>query len=317
MAAPRNVERYFSKYAAEWLAGAYGYETLPQKYPVGANRMRLAIQAILQRIGSTKFRLIDLGCGGGELCIHVAQLGAEACGIDFAEGMISEAKKKRKKLSKEVRRRLTFTVGSVLDNNPTSKSYDAATALGLIEYLPEDSTFFAEARRLLKPGGVLVVSCRNRLFNMASLNEYTGREVKGGSAGNLLYEIASLTGGIVSPKLMAEFARKLKLDPAKLEEAVRIDLQGERRVKTPKKIAPDFGQPRRQHTPHELEQSARAAGFIKPAFYGVHPHPLPPSLEVVAPRFYNHLASVFEVFEGSPVSLLWSSAFIGVFSKPK
>ena len=45
------------------------------------------------------------------------------------------------------------------------------TAMGLIEYLPDDDGLFAEAARLLRPGGRFAVSCRNRLYNLQSANE--------------------------------------------------------------------------------------------------------------------------------------------------
>lgn len=310
------VRNYFSEHALEWLVGAYGEEALHWKYPVGAHRVRVAIQSIARRIGSTG-SLVDLGCGGGELCIHAARLGMSVTGVDIAEGMISDANKKRDALADELQTRLTFALGEVLENKLPAESYNAATALGLIEYLPQDGPFFREAYRLLKPGGVLAVSCRNRLFNMTGLNEYTTREIKDGSSNSLISEIESLTQQEISPEVMNEFVQRLESTVHNMNPALQLDLKNKAEKGVARKTVAKFDLQRRQHTPDELMASASAAGFVNSAFVGVHPHLLPPKLEASVPRLYNQLASVLEVFEDLPISLVWSSAFVGVFSKPE
>jgi len=310
------VRRYFSDHADRWLADAYGRRPIPTTYPVGMHRVRLAIEAVARRVELQCCRLVDLGCGGGELCVHVAQLGGQATGVDIAEGMIAQAEGKRQGLSDDLAERLRFIVADVLDNRLPAGGFDAVTALGLIEYLPEDQPFFNEANRLLRPGGVLVVSCRNRLFNLASLNQYTQREIDADQAGPLLSEIVSMTADLVCAEVMAEFVARLKAALPRLEEAIQLDLKDQSEVTEDfRKPASTFGQARRQHTPMQLQASARSAGFVNPQFFAVHPHPLPPRLEKSAPRFYNQLAGVFEVFERLPVSLTFSSAFIAVFTK--
>lgn len=311
------VRQYFSDHAREWLAGAYGTEGPSGKYPIGLHRVRLTLEAIVNRIEEVHRSIIDLGCGGGDLCIHASQLGMSATGIDIAEGMISSANEKKGALPEEIQRRLAFISGNVLDNNLTSENYDAVTALGLIEYLPEDGALFAEAHRLLKPGGVFVVSCRNRLFNISSLNDYTIREIEEDSAQSLLSNLATLPLDDIALKSLEDFVRRLKESLPKLEEAIQADRKDSEEGNGIKKRVAPFEQKRRQHTTDQLWQSAKEAGFVESAFIGVHPHPFPPRLEPLAPRFYNQVASVFEVFENSPVSLVWSSAFLGVFAKPK
>jgi SAM-dependent methyltransferase len=313
MADLNYVKEYFSEHATKWLAGAYGNGVLPQKYPVGTQRVRLAMEAIATRIGA-KGTLVDLGCGGGELCVHAAGLGMNATGIDIAPGMIAEAEKKLEFLPKAFQSRLKFVAGDLFGNKLPSKEYDCAVALGLLEYLPEDDRFFAETFRLLKPGGVLVVSCRNRLFNFASFNDYTKHELNSNHASALLSELSSHLEA-ASLNLLADFLSKLKSQLPLLEEALANDLKTKESSGL-RKDAVIFNQDRRQHTPRQLQESAQAAGFVQPEFIGVHPHPLPPILERSAPCFYNQFGAAFEAFEKSSVSLVWSSAFIGVFSKP-
>src|SRR6266849_3122558 len=81
------VKDYFDRNAAAWVEGAYAGGS---KFPIGPERVRLAIEGVApaMRDGAV---LVDLGCGGGQLCIHAARLGWSATGVDVAPGMIEEA----------------------------------------------------------------------------------------------------------------------------------------------------------------------------------------------------------------------------------
>src|SRR5205814_561315 len=138
-------------------------------------------------------------------------------------------------------------------------------------------------------GGVLVVSCRNRLFNVASLNEYTTREIQAGAAPRLLDELRTLRPGAEWREALADFVARLREALPELEQALEDD--GEDADARPPVAT--FAAPRRQHTPRELIQAAAAAGFRDPRVVGVHPHPLPPACEPLAPHAYNRLAVCF------------------------
>jgi SAM-dependent methyltransferase len=305
------TRRYFSDGAGRWLATAYGGDEHPVSYPVGARRVRRALEVIVERLGAPGGRLLDLGCGGGDLCVEAAALGFEASGIDVAEGMIAEADARRRALPPAIGQRLAFRVGDVLTAELAEASVDAVTALGLLEYLDDDAAFFRSAARWLRPGGVLVVSCRNRLFNLASLNDYTRREIQSGEAVGLLDELSAQRPGPELAGALTEFMGRLREALPALEEALAAD----RAAPPDAAAAATFAGRRRQHTPRELAAVAAAAGLRDAAVVPVHPHPFPPALEHAAPRFYNRLAGVFEALEASPASLAWSSSFLGVFSR--
>jgi len=310
---PAYTRRYFSDGARRWLAMAYVDGTQPAGYPLGSNRVRLALTAAVDRLGAARGRLVDVGCGGGDLCFRAAELGFDTLGVDIAEGMIAEARRRAEELAPAVRARIEFRVADVLALGDDGKGpLDAVTALGLVEYLADDAKFFAWAARRLRPGGVLVVSCRNRLFNMASLNEYTRRECDGGGAPALLGDLAALPIGCDAPALLDDFVRRLKDALPELETALAQDRAAG--AEAPDRSA-EFRGERRQHTPREIEAVARAAGFQLTGSMGLHPHPWPPAWERVAPRFYNRLASVYEALETAPASLMWSSSFVAAFTR--
>ena len=252
MTSREYVRRYFSDSARQWLARAYDDVEETAAYPVGAQRTRLALEAVVDRLGTAQGHLVDLGCGGGNLALHV-------------------------------------------------------------EYLAADEPFLAETARLLRGGGVLVVSCRNRLFNATSGNDYTREEIETGSATGLLEELATLRPDRAVVPLLGEVVARLREALPGLERALAKDAASEgARVA---RSSPVFGQRRRQHSPAGFAAAAAAAGFRHPRFFGVHPHVLSPALEAVAPRFYNRFAAALEPLESAPVSLAWSSAFLAVFTR--
>ena len=318
MADLRYVQEYFGRNAALWNRGHYGRDRWPRVYPIGTHRVRVALEQAARRLGHTRGRLVDLGCGGGDLCAHAAQLGFDATGIDVAEGMIEQARQRVAVVTNGSESDATGTVslrvGDALRNDLPAASFDAVTAIGLIEYLPGDQPLFAEAQRLLKPGGVLVVSARNRVFNLQSLNEYTTTELERGSAGELVAWLRGEEPPEVDVQVLRAFASRIAEIGREIEAVLAADLS--ETVDLSRDQPVPFGQVRRQHSPEELASAADEVGLTTPTFVGVHPHPLPPALERQAPRLFNRLASAFEAFEQTPMSLRWSSALIAVFSKP-
>lgn len=313
MTSREYVRRYFSDSARQWLARAYDDVEETAAYPVGAQRTRLALEGVVDRLGTAQGHLVDLGCGGGNLALHAVDLGFRATGVDLAEGMIAEAEARRAALVPDARDRVSFRVADVLETGLPTGSADAVTAIGLVEYLAADEPFLAETARLLRGGGVLVVSCRNRLFNATSGNDYTREEIETGSATGLLEELATLRPDRAVVPLLGEVVARLREALPGLERALAKDAASEgARVA---RSSPVFGQRRRQHSPAGFAAAAAAAGFRHPRFFGVHPHVLSPALEAVAPRFYNRFAAALEPLESAPVSLAWSSAFLAVFTR--
>ena len=295
------VKEYFDRHAEAWVEAAYAGDA---KFPIGAERVRLALEGVepARRDGAA---LVDLGCGGGQLCVHAARLGWSAVGVDVAPAMIEQAKRERGDLP------IRYLAASFDDNGLDDGAFDAVAALGLIEYLPDDAAFFTEARRLLRPGGRLAVSCRNRLYNLQSANHYTQRELDRGDAVALADELAA-TLDETGPAELRELADELAAAGAELAEAARRD-----RDEPSHRLldhARTFGEDRRQHTPRALADVAERAGFRNVSVLALHPHPLPPDLERLSPRFYNRLALAWQrPLERSPLGLAFCSAFVAIF----
>jgi len=296
------VREYFDRHAHAWVEAAYVGDA---RFPVGAERVRLAIEAIAPAMQDGA-RLADLGCGGGQLCQHAARLGWNPVGVDSAAGMIDEARAAAGELEIE------WVVADYDRSGLPAGGFDAVTALGLIEYLPDDDGLFAEAARLLRPGGRFGVSCRNRLFNLLSANDYTEAEYEG-DAGRLLAELREHIAA-TNPADLRALAESLAAAADDLEEAVAADRD------VPPPVLHDhrrsFERGRRQHTPRELLPLAERHGFRADGVLGLHPHPLPPALEPLAPRTYNRIALAWQRgLERSPAALAFCTAFVAAFER--
>ena len=298
-----SVREYFDRHASEWVEAAYAGGV---KFPVGPERVRLAIEGVAPAVPEGG-ALVDLGCGGGQLVAHAARLGWRAIGVDVAPAMIEEARSATDGLDVEL------LVAGYDESGLESGSFDAVTAMGLIEYLPDDDGLFAEAARLLRPGGRFSVSCRNRLYNVQSANRYTARELERGDAAALL---AELRDGLerVSPHELNALAGEVAASGAELVDAAATDA-----AEPPPDLfdhPTTFGDDRRQHTPAGLAASAARAGFSAVETLALHPHPLPPDLERLAPRLYNRLALAWQrPLERSPLGLAFCTAFVAVFER--
>ena len=304
------IRDYFDRHAHAWLEEAYTEGDTPAAFPLGRERLRLALGPVADAGG----KLVDLGCGGGHLCAVAAGLGLTVTGVDVAPGMIEEAEALRATLPAEEAERISFVTSPIGKTDLPDGEFDSATAMGLIEYLPEDAALFEPARRLLKPRGILAVSCRNRLFNLQSGNEYTLGEIEHGDARGLLAELRTGLERVDAAELRS-LARELA-DRAPLL-ALAAD---EDETEPPPELlghVTAFRAERRQHTPTELERSAREAGFEPVSALALHPHPLPPGLEPLAPRVYNQLALAWQrTLAGSAAGLCTASAFVSIFAAP-
>lgn len=109
--------------------------------------------------------ILDLASGPGTMIKGLRALGYRVACVDAAPGMIELAKKEA-----ESDPEVTCEVGDAYALRFPPASFDAVTAMGLIEYIRDESRYLTEMQRILKSGGVFIVTYPNlwspwRLWN--------------------------------------------------------------------------------------------------------------------------------------------------------
>jgi ubiquinone/menaquinone biosynthesis C-methylase UbiE len=131
-----------------------GYDRWAAVYDHDANPL-LALEgpAVRAAVGDVRGRnALDLGCGTGRHALWLAAAGATVTGVDFSEGMLAQAR--RKPGAEAIR----FVVHDLHLPLPFAAEFDLVVSGLVLEHLRELGGFFAEAHRVLKPGGRAVVS---------------------------------------------------------------------------------------------------------------------------------------------------------------
>jgi ubiquinone/menaquinone biosynthesis C-methylase UbiE len=132
-----------------------GYDRWSKIYDQEANPLiGLEEPVVREALGDVAgLAVLDLGCGTGRHALWLADAGATVTAVDFSAGMMEKARAKPgaervRFLVRDLHQRLPFADGT----------FDVVVSGLVLEHLREFGPFFAEAHRVLKPGGRAVVS---------------------------------------------------------------------------------------------------------------------------------------------------------------
>ncbi len=123
-------------------------------------------------------RVLNVGCGRGEIVLHAAIQGADAVGIDYAEEAVRIAAESLALAPEDVRRRASVRLMNARVLEFDADSFDVALMSDIVEHLypPELAEALRETCRVLKPGGRLIVhTSPNRLFYNVTFPLYVRR----------------------------------------------------------------------------------------------------------------------------------------------
>ncbi|MCP4711669.1 MAG: class I SAM-dependent methyltransferase [Planctomycetes bacterium] len=110
------------------------------------------------RRGASSLRVLDVGCGTGNLIIQTLQLGSElkhAAGLDMSDNMIDYAREKTRDLKLE--KRISFHVGDAEHLPFKDNAFDVVTCCNSFHHYPYQDRAVGEMHRVLDRNGRLIL----------------------------------------------------------------------------------------------------------------------------------------------------------------
>ncbi|MBN8817995.1 MAG: bifunctional 2-polyprenyl-6-hydroxyphenol methylase/3-demethylubiquinol 3-O-methyltransferase UbiG [Sphingomonas sp.] len=178
---PREAA-HFGAQAADWWDPEGGSAMLHKLGPARLGYIRSAIDRhwgsdpeTLRPLAGK--RALDIGCGAGLVAEPLARLGADMTAIDAAPENIAVASDHAARMG------LTIDYRACGVEALVEAPYDLITSLEVIEHVTDPTLFLSAIARLLKPGGLLILSTPNRTalsrLMIVTLAEGLGRIPKG------------------------------------------------------------------------------------------------------------------------------------------
>jgi len=149
-----KIRGFFDDVADKYYAERY--ESVKDLCSAEMISRKLAVLSMLDRFGIKDGKLLDAGCGSAVMVQEFLDRGFEVCGVDVSQKMIDQANKFIKNDNAH------FSVGDVEALNFPAETFDVVVSIGVLDYLAEDSLAIKEFCRVLKPGGVAVLSVSNK-----------------------------------------------------------------------------------------------------------------------------------------------------------
>lgn len=112
-------------------------------------------------------KVLDLGCGNGDLMIRLVHMGAEVWGIDYSEDAIALAKDRKKQLPSHLRSKFHTSVADAQTLPFQTSFFDRVICLDVFEHIyPEPlQQVISEMERVSKDAGLIIIeTAPNKFF---------------------------------------------------------------------------------------------------------------------------------------------------------
>ena len=145
---------YTKKY---YLTDCTGYNEYKQTF---GKKLEPRLKRIVKDIPIKKNqKILDIGCGRGELTFWAAEKDCQATGIDYSINAVKLAKLAQAKRSSTIKARTKFKLMDAKDLKFPPHSFDAVFLVEILEHIypEEQDQVFRQIKKILKPDGFIFI----------------------------------------------------------------------------------------------------------------------------------------------------------------
>lgn len=241
-------------------------------------------------------KILDVGCGTGELVIDLSKIGYDSQGIDFSKAMIKKAREQaiKNKIQKEI-----FICESFFDYK-FNKKFDMISANGFIEYISEKELekFLIKSYELLSKNGILIINSRNRLFNVFSFNKFTEDEIKEKNIISLIEECIYFNSG------------RNQKDILNTRKKSKIKTNLKKHSKTGINVDTRF-----QYTPFQLIEKLEKRSFKPFNISPIHIHVFTTGSREIYPDLHNEFSNYIQIQKNENIAFFPQSSSFMISAK--
>ena len=150
-----------------------GYPPRDSLHALRARAGKSAFARLLDRSIASDARIVEVGCGTGQMCLYLARADRVVVGVDLARAslLLGGAAARRFGLD-----RVRFIETDLLHCGIRPAAFDVVFSSGVIHHTPNPRASFARLVQLARPGGTIVVGVYNAFARVPlRLRRFVGR----------------------------------------------------------------------------------------------------------------------------------------------
>jgi len=146
--------------------------------------------------------VLEAGSGAGYGAEIISEVAKKVYAVDLSKNSIRESQKKY------LRKNLKFEIGDITKLNFPDSTFDLISAFEIIEHLEDYNRAISEFKRVLKPGGLLILSTPNKkVYSPGTKKPFYPFHFKEFT----LEELKSLLGDFKIKQILGEYIRGRKM----------------------------------------------------------------------------------------------------------
>jgi len=103
-------------------------------------------------------RIVEVGCGTGQMCLYLARADRLVVGLDLSRAALRLGAEAARRFGLE---RVRFVESDLRDSGVQPGSFDVVYSSGVLHHTPDPRASFARLARLARPGGAIVLGVYN------------------------------------------------------------------------------------------------------------------------------------------------------------